>query len=40
MTTVHSMTKSQKVVDARSGKDWRSGRAASGNIIPASTGAA
>lgn len=40
MTTVHSMTKSQKVVDARSGKDWRAGRAASGSIIPASTGAA
>ena len=40
MTTVHSMTKSQKVVDARSSKDWRSGRAASGSIIPASTGAA
>lgn len=40
MTTVHAMTKSQKVVDARSGKDWRSGRAASGSIIPASTGAA
>lgn len=40
MTTVHSMTASQKVVDAHSRKDWRSGRAASGNIIPASTGAA
>lgn len=40
MTTVHAMTKSQKVVDARSSKDWRSGRAASGSIIPASTGAA
>lgn len=40
MTTVHAMTKSQKVVDARSNKDWRSGRAASGSIIPASTGAA
>lgn len=40
MTTVHSMTKSQKTVDSRVGKNWRSGRAASGNIIPATTGAA
>lgn len=42
MTTVHSMTANQLTVDgsARGGKDWRAGRAASGNIIPASTGAA
>lgn len=39
MTTVHSMTKSQKTVDSTSDK-WRMGRAAAGNIIPASTGAA
>jgi glyceraldehyde 3-phosphate dehydrogenase len=40
MTTVHAMTATQKVADAPSGKKWRDGRAASGNIIPASTGAA
>ena len=42
MSTIHSMTASQLTVDGSSkgGKDWRSGRAASGNIIPASTGAA
>merc|ERR1719297_747794 len=40
MTTVHAMTATQKVVDAASKKDWRGGRAASGNIIPSSTGAA
>ena len=40
MTTVHAMTASQKVVDSTSKKDWRSGRGASDNIIPASTGAA
>lgn len=40
MTTVHSMTNTQKTVDAPSSKDWRGGRAASGNIIPSSTGAA
>ena len=40
MTTVHAMTATQKVADAPSGKNWRDGRAASGNIIPASTGAA
>ena len=40
MTTVHAMTKSQMVVDGRSNKDWRGGRAASGSIIPSSTGAA
>ena len=40
MTTVHSATGTQKVVDGPSKKDWRGGRAASGNIIPSSTGAA
>ena len=40
MTTVHSTTASQKTVDSSSAKDWRAGRAASGNIIPSSTGAA
>jgi glyceraldehyde 3-phosphate dehydrogenase len=40
MTTVHSATNTQMVVDAPSRKDWRGGRAASGNIIPSSTGAA
>jgi len=40
MTTVHSTTGTQKCVDAPSNKDWRGGRAASGNIIPSSTGAA
>ncbi|MDD3273251.1 MAG: type I glyceraldehyde-3-phosphate dehydrogenase [Bacteroidales bacterium] len=40
MTTVHAMTNTQKTVDAPSAKDWRGGRAASGNIIPSSTGAA
>ena len=42
MTTVHSTTSTQLVVDgsSRGGKDWRGGRAASNNIIPSSTGAA
>jgi glyceraldehyde 3-phosphate dehydrogenase len=40
MTTVHAMTATQKVADGPSGKNWRDGRAASANIIPASTGAA
>ena len=38
MTTVHSTTATQKTVDGPSLKDWRGGRAASGNIIPSSTG--
>eukprot|EP00392_Amoebophrya_sp_AT5.2_P005309 g5318.t1 len=42
MTTVHAMTATQLVVDgpSRGGKDWRGGRCASQNIIPAATGAA
>lgn len=40
MSTVHSTTATQKTVDGPSMKDWRGGRAASGNIIPSSTGAA
>ena len=40
MTTVHSATATQMTVDGASKKDWRGGRAASGNIIPSSTGAA
>ncbi len=40
MTTVHSTTATQKTVDGVSMKDWRGGRAASGNIIPSATGAA
>ena len=40
MTTVHATTATQRAVDGPSMKDWRGGRAASGNIIPSSTGAA
>jgi len=40
MTTIHSYTATQKVVDGPSGKAWRDGRTAAQNIIPASTGAA
>ena len=40
MTTVHATTATQKTVDGPSIKDWRGGRAAAGNIIPSSTGAA
>ena len=39
-TTVHSVTPTQKLLDGASMKDWRGGRAATGNIIPSSTGAA
>jgi glyceraldehyde 3-phosphate dehydrogenase len=40
MTTIHSMTSTQRTVDGVSAKDWRGGRAVGSNIIPASTGAA
>jgi len=42
MTTVHAVTINQLTVDgpSKGGKDWRAGRAAGANIIPASTGAA
>ena len=40
MSTIHSTTATQLTVDGPSKKDWRGGRAASGNIIPSSTGAA
>jgi len=35
MTTVHAVTATQKTVDGPSGKDWRSGRGAGQDIIPA-----
>jgi len=40
MTTVHATTATQKTVDSPSNKDWRSGRSAMNNVIPATTGAA
>lgn len=40
MSTIHSATAKQKVVDSRSMKDWRTGRSVFGNIIPSTTGAA
>ncbi len=40
MTTIHATTATQLTVDGPSRKDYRSGRSALVNIIPASTGAA
>ena len=40
MVTIHSATAKQKPVDARSNRDWRTGRSLLGNIIPSTTGAA
>lgn len=40
MTTIHAVTATQPTVDGPSKKDWRGGRSAGYNIIPASTGAA
>lgn len=40
MTTIHSATATQKVVDSTNKKDWRKGRAVGNNIIPTTTGAA
>lgn len=40
MSTIHSATAKQKVVDDRNNKDWRIGRSVFGNIIPTTTGAA
>jgi glyceraldehyde 3-phosphate dehydrogenase len=40
MTTIHASTATQMVVDGPSKKDWRGGRSALANMIPASTGAA
>ena len=40
MSTIHSATAKQKAVDARAGRDWRTGRSVFGNIIPSTTGAA
>lgn len=40
MTTIHATTATQKTVDGVSIRDWRGGRSALQNIIPATTGAA
>jgi len=40
MTTIHSYTATQKVVDGPSKKDWKGGRSAAINLIPSTTGAA
>ena len=37
-TTVHAATTTQKLVDGRSGKNWREGRGAAQNIFPPSSG--
>lgn len=40
LNTIHAMTATQVTVDGPAKKDWRRGRAAAHNIVPASTGAA
>jgi glyceraldehyde 3-phosphate dehydrogenase len=40
LTTIHSVTASQRTVDLPMEKDWRRGRSSLNNIIPTSTGAA
>ena len=40
MSTIHAATAKHKAVDARAGRDWRTGRSVLGNIIPSTTGAA
>lgn len=40
LNTTHAYTGTQKIVDGPGGKDFRGGRAAAQNMIPASTGAA
>lgn len=40
LNTTHAYTASQALVDAPAKKEWREGRAAAQNIVPASTGAA
>lgn len=40
MTTIHSVTATQRIVDGPSAKDWRGGRGGTFNIIPSGTGAA
>src|ERR1700709_2612533 len=40
MTTIHETTATQPPIDGPSTKDWRGGRGAGQNIIPAATGAA
>ena len=37
MSTIHAATAKQKAVDARAGRDWRTGRSVLGNIIPSTT---
>jgi glyceraldehyde 3-phosphate dehydrogenase len=40
LSTTHGYTASQSIQDGPNKKDWREGRAAAGNIVPTSTGAA